>query len=148
MALTPRHGKETIFKVGTKGAPTVLTDISAFLDSVTYPQSADTVETTTFGNKVRSYMPGFQGNAFSISGKYDASSSPNIDTILSDLQQATVPVAVSYVPGGGSGPTYNAPGGSGAAGVWLSNYSVSSPVNDVVSFSADFVGNLAITRTP
>src|SRR3954467_12042025 len=142
---TFRHGKNTIFKVGTAGAPTVLTDISNTLDSVSYPAQADLAETTTFSSSARSYMPGFPGNSFSISGKFDGTT----DAVLAGLQNAATPVAVQFRPSGTLTPgvSYDAVGGAGAAGVFLTSYNISAPVNDVVSFTAEFTNNLAVTRT-
>jgi hypothetical protein len=142
---TFRHGKNTIFKVGTSGAPTVLTDISNTLDSVSYPAQADLAETTTFQSSAKSFMPGFPANNFSITGKFDATT----DGVLSGLQNFGTPVAVQFRPSGTLTPgvSYDAAGGAGNPGVFLTNYSISAPVNDVVSFQADFTNNLAITRS-
>ena len=142
---TFRHGKNAVFKIGTAGSPTVLTDISNTCDSVSYPQQADLAETTTFGSNARSYMPGFPGNNFSVSGKFDVTT----DGVLSGLQNFGTPVAVQYRPeGSGTGKvSYDAVGGAGAAGVFLTSYTISSPVNDVVSFTAEFTNNLTVTRS-
>lgn len=144
------HGKNTVFKVGTVGAPTVATDISSYLDSVSYPRTMDTAETTTFGSSARSYIPSFPGNTWSISGKFDATSG-GIDQTLNALQGLTNSVALEYGPSGSTtgNSKYTMAGnssGTASPGVFMSSYSVSSPVNDVVSFTADFIGSGAPTR--
>lgn len=142
---TFRHGKNAVFKVGTNGAPTVLTDISNVVNNVSAPRQSDLAETTAFGSSARSYIPGFPGNNFSISGMFDAT----VDGYLAGLQNYDTPVAVQYRPEGtGSGKvSYDAVGGAGQPGVFITNYSITSPVNDVVGFTAEFTNNLSITRT-
>lgn len=142
---TFRHGKNATIKFGTSGSPTVLTDISNVCDSVSFPRSADLAETTAFGSSARSYMPGFPSNSFSISGKFDAT----VDAHMAGLVNIDTPVAVQYRPEGtgASRVQYDAPGGAGAAGVFLTAYNISSPVNDVVTFTAEFTNSLSITRS-
>jgi hypothetical protein len=147
------HGKNAVFKVGTAAAPTVATDISTYLDTVSYPRTMDTAETTTFGANARSYIPSFPGNTFSISGKFDPGAAA-IDFILAALQGLPNAVALEYGPAGSTtgNPKYTMVGnttgqGTTNPGVFLTNYAISSPVNDVVSFTADFVGNLAVSRS-
>lgn len=90
-------------------------------------------------------MPGFPSNSFSIQGKFDAT----VDAQLAGLVNFDTPVAVQYRPEGtgASRVQYDAPGGAGAAGVYLTAYNVSSPVNDVVTFTAEFTNSLSITRS-
>lgn len=144
---TFRHGKNVTFKVGTAGSPTVLTDISTSCDSVSFPRSADLAETTTFGSSARSYMPGFPTQGFSISGKFDATT----DGVLSGLASdgSGTPICIEYRPEGtGAGRVqYAAPGGAGNAGVFCTSYQIASPVNDVVTFTAEFTTNGTITRS-
>lgn len=152
MAFT--HGKNALFKTGTGGvdpASKTLFDWSPYLDSVSFPRSMDTAETTTFGASARSYIPSFPSNTFSVSGKWDGATSA-ADEKISTLFGIAYAVQMQYRPNGTATPSYDMVGntvaeGTTNAGVFLSSYAVSSPVNDVVSFTADLVGNKAVTRS-
>jgi hypothetical protein len=123
--------------------------VSSWLNAVSFPRTMDTAETTAFGSNARSYLAGFPNISFSIGGMFDGTASA-IDPTLSGLIGATMAVAVRYAPTGGTPGQYDMVGnasGTANPGVFLTSYSVSSPVNDVVSFTADFAGNLNVTRT-
>lgn len=144
---TFRHGKNAQFKLGTTGAPTALTDITTSTDSVSFPRQMDLAETTTFTAGARTYIPGFPNQTFSIGGKFDATTDAQLSALAGDT--SGIPVCIQYRPeGAGAGRVqYDAPGGAGAAGVYITNYSISSPVNDVVSWTAECTTSGVITRS-
>jgi len=144
---TFRHGKNATFKLGTTGTPTVLADISTTVDSVSFPRQMDLAETTTFGAGARTYIPGFPNQTFSISGKFDATTDAQLSNLAGDT--SGIPVCIQYRPEGtgASRVQYDAVGGSGQPGVYITNYSISSPVNDVVTFTAECTTSGVITRS-
>lgn len=124
------HGKNTHFALGTSAAKATVTDISDSLDSVDFPEDIEQAETTTFGkNKNRkTYISGFEDGTISLSGKWNS----GIDAHLHALKQVDE-VAFEY------GPAGDATGAVRYTGTcFMTNYSRSSPVGDVTSFSATF----------
>jgi hypothetical protein len=144
------HGRNAVFKTGIAGAGTTPTDISSWMNAASFPRTMDTAETTAFGSNARSYLAGFPNISFSIGGMWDGAASA-VDFYLSGLIGLTNAVAMQYRPNGTASPSYDMVGntaGTTSPGMFITSYSVSSPVNDVVSFTADFAGNLNVTRTP
>lgn len=111
-------------------------DISTWLNSASYTMTMDTAETTAFQSSARSYIPSFPGGTVSIAGMFDATAG-GIDQTLNTIQTSQAasgpPVALTAAAGGlivGQRTLI--------ASVYDTSYTPSSPVNDVVSFAADF----------
>lgn len=126
------HGKGASFSLDN--AAGTLTDISTFLDEVSFPSSIETGETTTFQSpgSAKTYVPGLRDATFSLSGKFD----PTVDTLFEALiaAQATGGASASFE----YGPTGDAQGAVQYSGeVWVTGYDISTPVADVVTFSVD-----------
>jgi len=77
------HGKGAVFKLDN--AADVLTDISAYVRSVSPKRSADTAEVTCFGALVKSYIAGLTDMTISVEGVWDAT----LDAILHAALGAT-----------------------------------------------------------
>ncbi len=129
------HGKSSVFKLDNSGGS--LTDISTYVNSVDFPETADVAETTTLGSSSKSYIVGLKDATLSISGLWDAT----IDGILGAVVGQTASLSFEYSPEGT---------GSGAVKYTgeciLTSYSQSSPVGDVVGFSADMQVSGDVTR--
>jgi hypothetical protein len=127
------HGKTAVFKIDNSGGS--LTDISAYCDNVDFPLTADTAEVTTFGDSSKEYIAGLKDATISISGSWDATA----DGVLA----AIVGVAGSfeYGPAGSAGGSIKFTGEAICTG-----YTVTAPVGDKVSFSAEFQVTGAVTR--
>lgn len=129
------HGKNTVFKIDNSGGS--LQDISAYLDSVDFPQTSDTAEVTTFGDSSKEYIVGLKDSTISISGSWDSAS----DAILAGIL------------GGAAGTFEYGPAGSTPGLVKFTGeaictgYTVNGTVGDKVTFSAEFQVTGAITRT-
>jgi hypothetical protein len=134
---TFRHGKNAVFKVDNSGG--TLTDISSSLTDVSLPRSIETAETTTFGvtGGAKTYITGLNDATLSVSGRFDATVDAHLAGILG--QDATV--SFEYGPAG-STVGYIKFTGEGI----MTKYDLSSPVGDVVSFSADFQITGPVTR--
>jgi len=137
MAFT--HGKNTVFKIDNSGG--TLTDISAYVDNVDFPQTVETAETTTFGSSAKTYIVGLKDSTISISGKWDGAASA-VDVTLSGILGQSASVTFEYGPAGSTAGNVKYTGEA-----LLTNYSVSAPVGDVVTFSGDFQVTGAVTRT-
>lgn len=127
------HGKSASFKVDNSSG--TLTDISSYCDEIGFPRAIDTAETTTFGNSAKTYIVGLTDATISVSGKFDSTA----DAVLAGIVGQAASVSFEYKPNSSSGPTYTGE-------CYLTSYEVSSPVGDVVTFSAEFQVTGAITR--
>lgn len=128
-------GKGAVFTIDDTGD--VVRDISDVLNSVDFPESTDTAEVTAFGASSRSYIVSLESATISISGMYDAT----VDGYFKGGAEPSTGRDFVYKPGTASGDAIY----SGKA--ILTNYSLSSPVGDVNTFTADFQVTGAVTRT-
>ena len=127
------HGKSTDFALDDTGGSS--RNISNTLTDVSFPQTIDTAETTAFGSSNKSYIVGLKDGSFSVSGIWDATG----DGYLS----ATAPASRSFLygPAGSTGGNVKYTGEA-----IMTNYSVSNPVGDVVTYSLDLQITGAVTR--
>lgn len=124
---TFRHGKLTVFKVADNTA--TLRDISNVCRSVNFPRPVDTAETTAFGSTVKTYVIGIPGASFSVQGMFDLT----VDGYFNGILGQELAVAFEYGPEGSTVTRRKYTGNC-----YLSNYSVSGSVSDMVQFNADF----------
>ena len=128
------HGKSVDFELDdTSGTSRSISDT---LNSVDFPEVTETADTTAFGSSSRSFIVGLESATISISGLWDA-------TVDGYIKGGTEPASRSFIYG---------PAGSTSSNVKytgeaiLTNYSISSPVGDVVTYSADLQVTGAVTR--
>lgn len=132
---TFRHGRNTVFKI--QDAASTLQDISAVLKDVSLPISADTPETTAFGSTNKTYVIGIKDGRFSCSGMYDAAT----DAILAGIFGMEAARGFEYGPEGSTAGRVKYSGS-----VFLSSYTVSGSVSDMVAASCEFQVTGALTR--
>ena len=127
-------GKAAVFSIDDTGGSA--RDISDVLNSIDFPETTDTAEVTAFGASSRSYIVSLESATISVSGMYDS-------TVDGYLKGGTEPASrtFTYKPGVTSGDAIY----SGEC--ILTSYSLSSPVGDVNTFSADFQVTGTVTRT-
>lgn len=129
------HGKSAVFKLDNSGG--TLTDISNVADTVSFPRTIETTETTTFGSSAKSYIVGLSDSTISVSGKYDAT----VDAHLSAILGQAASLSFEYGPAGS---------GSGAVkytGECLAtSYEVGATVGDALTFSLELQVTGAVTR--
>ena len=118
-------------------------DLSAYFNSADYSATLETAETTTFGATAKTSIAGLKDVTFSASGLFDPTLDAHMSGVLAALAAGTLTTA-SYVIGP-AGSTGGYPKYTGEA--LLTSYQVSPPVGDVVSWSAEFQGTGAPTRT-
>jgi len=129
------HGKDSVFKLDDSGG--TLTDISSYVNNVDFPETADVAETTTLGDGSKTYIVGLKDATLSISGLWDSTA----DGILGAVVGQSATLSFEYSPEGtGSGAVKY----TGEA--ILTSYAVSSPVGDVVGYSADLQVSGDVTR--
>lgn len=134
------HGKGVVFKIDN--AAGTLQTLTAYVDSVTFDQAVDMAETTTAGAEAKTYVSGQSDGTISISGKYDSTAATGPDVVLNGL------VGLETTSTYEIGPEGSAAGKIKYTGeCFLTGYSISAPVGDVVSFTADFQLTAAITKT-
>jgi len=127
------HGKSTDFELDDTGGTS--RSLSNVLTSVDFPETIDTAETTAFGATSKSYIVGLRDATISVSGLWDAT----VDGYIIGTEPATR----SFIFG---------PAGSTSSNVKytgeciLTNYSISNPVGDVVTFSLDLQVTGNVTR--
>lgn len=123
------HGKSTTIFLDTQ-------DVSSWMNTASYTLTSDTAETTAFGSSARSYIPSFPGGTVSLGGMFDGTANA-IDAFLAGISVSQSgggpPVALTIIPAG------LVHGSRGLLSqVYITSYSVTSPVNDVVAVTADF----------
>lgn len=129
------HGKDSVFKLDNSSGS--LTDISTYVNSVDFPETADVAETTTLGDGSKSYIVGLKDATISISGLWDST----LDGILGAVVGQTATLSFEYSPEGTTGGNIKYTGEC-----IVTSYSQSSPVGDVVGFSADMQVSGDVTR--
>tara|TARA_R100001015_G_C4607916_1_gene163067 strand:- start:875 stop:1285 length:411 start_codon:yes stop_codon:yes gene_type:complete len=129
------HGSDSVFKIDNAGGS--LTDISAFVNNVDFPETADVAETTTLGASNKTYISGLKDATISLSGVWDATA----DAIFGAVVGQAATLSYEYSPQGTTGGNVKYTGEC-----ILTNYAISSPVGDVVAFSADLQVSGAVTR--
>ena len=128
------HGKSVDFALDDTGGTS--RNISDTLNSVDFPEVTETADTTAFGSSSRSFIVGLESATISISGLWDA-------TVDGYMKGGTEPASRSFIygPAGSTGGNVKYTGEA-----IMTNYSISSPVGDVVTYSADLQVTGAVTR--
>jgi hypothetical protein len=115
-----------------------LTDISAYVDSVSgIANTTDMAETTTFGSTSKTFQGTLRnGDTISVSGKWDSTLNTQITALLGLSTSSTF----DYSP---AGTTASLPKVTGEC--FVSSYEVSSSVADLVTFSLSLQITGAVT---
>lgn len=114
-------------------------DLTAYVDTVTFTQSADSLDVTTFGNNSHRKRGGLFDGTVAIGGVYDTTTAGPHDIVRPLI--GTV-VAVDWRPEGtGSGKPKL------TGNVLVQNYVESSPVADIVRWTAALEADGDLTET-
>ena len=134
---SPEVAKNTHFGLGTTGAPTTETDISTYIDNISFPRETEEVETTAFKNSGnRTFLPGLKGATISVSGNWE----PTIDTHLEGILDGQDSVNFEFGP---KGSTSGYPLYSGTC--FVTNYTVDANVGEKNTFSLELRVDSAVT---
>jgi predicted secreted protein len=124
------HGKDSYFSVEDSAGST-LRNITPYVKTVDYNRSNDANDTTTKGAEGRTYRPGLTDGEIRVTGLWDDTASTGSYTVLSSLLGIETTVGYEY------GPEGNTAGMIKYSGECvLTQYDESSPVDDMVAFTA------------
>ena len=129
------HGSDSSFKLDNASGS--LTDISTYVNNVDSPETADVAETSTLGASNKTYIVGLKDATISLGGLFDAT----VDAILGAVVGQSATLSFEYSPEGTASGKVKYTGEC-----ILTSYTLSSPVGDVVGFSADLQVSGAVTR--
>lgn len=132
---TFRLGKSTTFKIDDNGG--TLRDISNTLTDVSFPQSVDTAETSSFGDSAKTYIVGLTDGTLSVSGNFDAT----VDGYIAGTIGFATPLEFEYGPEGSTNGLVKYSGNC-----ILTSYEKSGAIGDVVTYSAEYQITGAVTR--
>jgi hypothetical protein len=107
-------------------------DLSAYFNSVDVSRSTDTAETTSFGSTSKSYLVGLSDGTLSLSGMFAQDTDGSDEELSAILGAATTPVVTVNLDSGTIGKR------AVLAKAHQTSYSMSSPVGDIVTVTADF----------
>lgn len=133
------HGSQAGFKLDNNAGS--LQDLSAYVDSIDFPQTLETHETTVFTKTSKTYIVGLKDGTFSVGGPWDdATLDPHMDSMLRGANYATSKTFEIGPEGVTSGDVKY----SGEC--FITSYSGAMPVGDAVRWTADFQVTDDITR--
>lgn len=133
------HGKDAYFAV-EDSTGTTLRNISPYVTSVSFNQSNDNHDDTTYGAEAHTFRNGLTTATIDVDGLFDKTAVTGAHTVLQSL------VGIETTVGFEFGPEGNGAGATKFTGECvLSSYNTSAPVADLVSFSASFQCSGAIT---
>lgn len=117
------HGKDSVFTLATN-------DLSEYIDNVQFSDGVELAEITGLGSTSKSYIPGLKDATITISGRFDSEATGPEATLAAAVGGAAV--AFEYGPEGSANGKVKRSGS-----VFVRSYAQTSPVGDVVAFTAD-----------
>lgn len=148
------HGK--VAQVALRDATNTWRDFTSYTGEVTLPGKAGIAETTVFGRGAKTFIGGLLEGQATMKGFYDDTATTGPDFVLASLlgTQPTkgLTVVAQVTTQSNYGQIILCPGGSltgvtAIADVVLTDYSISAPVNNVISWTASFQLSGATTAT-
>src|SRR5437868_2716837 len=125
------HGKDTYFSLEDSAGST-LRNLSPYVNSVEFSRSNDTHDNTTFGAEGHTFQTGLTNGTISIAGFWDKTALVGSATVLDSLLDLDTPtLTFEYGPEGNTATNVKYTGEC-----ILQDFSYSSPVADLVSFTA------------
>ena len=129
------HGIDSKFKLDNSSG--YLTDISSYVNNVDCPETADVAETSALGSSNKSFVVGLKDATIGLTGLWDSTA----DAIFGAVVGQSDTLSFEYSPEGTASGKVKYTGEA-----IMTNYSISSPVGDVVGYSADLQVSGAVTR--
>lgn len=130
--MTASHGKNA--RVIVNG-----TALSPFSRSISVSKSADLGDITVFTSAAKEYLAGQKDGTISIEGLFDGTTDA-VDEVLDSAFGAAAGVATVMLAGDGDGQIAH------CCQAIESSYEISSPVDDIVSLTAELQGDGGIVR--
>lgn len=119
------HGKGTALKLGDA-------DLSVYSNNVTWTETSDTHDTTTYGRNAKNYAYGLEDGTATIEGLYDNTEATGPAAVIRAAKKAGLPVPFAYMP---EGATTGRP--VRTVDVLITQYEETAPVADMVTFSVE-----------
>lgn len=134
------HGKKSYFAIMDSGAVT-LRNVGQYCDAIDLNRDVDMADTTTIGMESKTFLPGLDGAEIGLGGKWDSAATTGPDPVLAGDLAGKVLVGFEY------GPEGNAAGAVKYSGsCYVSKYTVSTPLEGIVKFSATITVSGAVVR--
>lgn len=124
------HSKNSAFTYGG-------TALTSIIDNVSVSWNDEIAETTAIGQSSKTFLSGLKDATISLSGRFETGA--GFDGALTAFMNAGTGAIYVYTPGTAS-VTF-----TGTA--LMTSYEVSSPVGDVVAFSAELQSHGAVTKS-
>ncbi len=132
-----RHGKNAAFTLNA-------VPLATFINSMELGFENDLADTTTYGATWKSGLTGIPGGTISLEGFYDPTATTGPGAVLYPLFLAGTAVTGLAYPGGtASGQILY----TITSGCIVMNYDESSPVSDIVAWTAEIAVTVAPVRT-
>jgi hypothetical protein len=131
------HARKYVVKIGTQGAPTVVTDRSNNYKTLDFEENVDLAESTAFQDTDKTYEVGFKDNKFSGTGNWTAA----LDAHLGALLGFATPVAFELGPQGSTTGNVKYTGNC-----YCVSFKKSGAYNALNSFTSDFTISGPVTR--
>jgi hypothetical protein len=126
------HGKNAYIRLDNSAG--TLTDLSSITNEVSYSQSIETADTSTYGTNAKSYITGQNDATVSLTGLFDATSATVIEGTINALIAGTIASAtLEFGPEGSQSGDKKY-----TMEVIVTSYEIGAPVADVVSLSVEF----------
>lgn len=119
------HGKNTVVKVSTN-------DLSTYTTTSEFEQTGDSHDVTVYGAGGHVYAAGLTDGKFTMEGVYDTTATTGPRAVLKPLIGAAAVTVVRQPEGAGTGKAQDSFSGL------CTSYKESSPVADMVKWSAEF----------
>lgn len=128
------HGKGTVVTVDSNA-------LTSYISDSTFSQSVDAHDVTAYGATNKAYIDGLIDGTFSIEGHYDDTKTTGPRDVLQGLEGGGAITVVRQPEGAGTGKAQD------SFSAILTAYDESSPVDDKISWSAEFQITGAVTST-
>jgi hypothetical protein len=123
------HGKSGYIKIGAN-------NLSTYCNSIDFPATVDTAETSTFGSTSKTYVVGLIDHTLTVEGLVD----PTGDQYF----EAMIGAAAATFYYGPAGSTVGNKGYTGSC--IMTGYNPSTPIGDAVKFTSSFQISGTVTR--
>lgn len=133
--MAKKHGKSTVVKVNAN-------DLSTYANASEFTRTADTHDTTTYGNDAHRYNGGLLDGKFVMSGLYDTTAVTGPRAVLVPLLGVDGTTVVRQPEGAGVGKPQDS-----FSGV-LNSYVESNPVADMVTWTSEWSVDGTVNSAP
>ena len=135
---TFRHGRNAVLKVDDSGG--TLRSLHTMLREAGLNRSVDLAETSAFGTFDKTWVVGMREGRIPFSGMFSAAAANDITNVLDGILGQEASVSFEY------GPEGEVTGRKRYSGeCYLVTYDISSPYNDMVATSGEFVVTGTVT---